>query len=269
MNINFNPQFKNKEKTPIIISVTWKPNNRVQKSIRKSVETKYWDNKKQILKSSHPLALNYNSFLNDLRTEITKRVFDQVKVEEDLTEFVLSNIIDSILTNGIKQKSRKLSVVEVYDIFIRDYRIDGLKPRTKTLQAYITCRNKISDFERILNTKFYFNDINEDFYNKFIEYQFNLGNNKNTVGTNIRKLKTFIKWASEKKYHNNHEYKKFKVYRGEARFKISLNEQEIMRLKKLESKNQNIEFARLFMLVNIALGLRAFDLLDIISNREI
>ncbi len=269
MNINFNAQHKKKKKTPIIISITWKPNNRIQKSIGISVETKYWKGNKQILDSKHPNAVNFNSYLAKLREQINKRVFSEVKSEEDLTKYMLADIIEDILSDGIRKEARKLNVIEVFDIFLEKYRIDGLKPKEKTKQGYKTCRNKIELLQEELRTEFQFKDLNEDFYHKFIDFQFELGNKRPTIGANITKLKAFLEWTLERKYHNNTKFRSYKVYRDEGQFKIALTSEEIERLKSYEPLNENIEFVRLFMLVNIALGLRASDLIDIIKNRDL
>ncbi|MER3329679.1 MAG: Arm DNA-binding domain-containing protein, partial [Candidatus Kapaibacterium sp.] len=71
LRVNYNIQFKNRKVSPIIISITWK-GNRIQKSIGQSIETEYWDFKKNKTKSTFKDAVNFNAYLQNIESALQK-----------------------------------------------------------------------------------------------------------------------------------------------------------------------------------------------------
>ena len=268
LRVNYNIQFKNRTVSPILISITWKK-NRIQKSIGQSVETSYWDYKKGRVKSSHPDAVNFNSFLYKI-DKGTQDYYNELNTySREPSKSKLKERLENILNNGVSEEKKNSGVIDIFDKFIEEYRVNGMKPRVMTLNVYRTCRNKLFRFQESKGVVLQFDDITSDFYDEFVEYQFGLDNNNNTVGTNIRKLKTFMKWARLKKYHNSSDYESFKVLKSEAVYSIVLTKNELDRIINIKTDNPSVEFAKLFMVVNCWIGLRASDLLNLIKNYEI
>lgn len=268
LRVNYNIQFKNRAVSPILISITWN-SNRIQKSIGHSIDTSYWDYKKNRVKASHPDSVNFNSYLHSIEKRIQDYYNDLHTYSKEASKSKLKSKLEEILNNGVSEEKKKSGVINIFDVFMEEYRIDGMKPRVMTLNVYRTCRNKLFRFQESKGVIFQFDDITSDFYDEFVEYLFSLDNNNNTVGTNIRKLKTFMKWAKNKKYHNNNDYESFKVLKAEAVFNIVLTKAELDRIIQIETENPSIEFAKLFMVVNCWIGLRSSDLLNLIKNYEI
>lgn len=268
LRVKYNLITKNKSVSPVQMSINWN-GNRIQKNIGYSVETKYWDFNKNRLKPNHQNAVSFNSYLHDLETTITEIYNEKLSFHKDVSKNVIKKELINLLNKGINTEHRNLSVIDVLNEFINTYRPNGKKPAQKTIDSYINTRNKLERYMKDRRVKLEFDDLDNDFYEDFVQFLYEKNNNDNTIGTNIRKIKTFMGWSLEKKYHTNEDFKKFKAMRSEALFSIALTEDEVHRLHRLKLNNQDMEFSRLFMLVNCQVGMRYSDLMDVIKERTI
>lgn len=268
MRVKYNLITKNKAVSPVQMSINWN-GNRIQKNIGYSVETKYWDFNKHRLKSSHSNSLSFNSYLHDIEIAIIEIYNDKLSFHKDVSKNVINKELVNLLNKGINTEHKNLSLIEVLNEFINTYKPNGKRPAQKTIDSYINTRNKLIRYMKDRKVNLSFDDLDIDFYEDFIQFLYGKKNNDNTIGTNIRKIKTFMNWSLEKKYHNNEDFRKFKAPRSEALFSIALTEDEIHRLNSLELDNQDMEFARLFMLVNCHVGMRYSDLMEVIKEQTI
>ena len=268
MKISFNLNSPKKEVSAIQISMSWK-GKRYQKNIGYSVETKYWDKDKHEVKTNHNNAVAFNAYLHDLKTRVLEIYHDKLNYYKDTSVNVMKKEVIDLLSNGISKERKNLDLIDVFNEFINKYKPKGRKPAQKTIDSYINTRNKLIRYMKERRIKLEFDDFDNDFYEDFVDYLYGLNNNDNTIGTNITKLKTFMNWSLEKKYHTNEEFRKFKTLKAEALFKIALTEVEVQRLQHLNPNNKDLEFAQFFMLVNCHVGLRFSDLLDVVKNHTI
>ena len=80
-----------------------------------------------------------------------------------------------------------------------------------TLKTYSNTLRHLTNFSNFQKRKFSFEDIDLEFYNSFVSYLTNeLGFAQNTVGSQIKNLKTFLNEATERGLNKNVEYKKRK-----------------------------------------------------------
>lgn len=268
LRVKYNLITKNKSISPVQMSINWN-GNRIQKNIGYSVETKYWDFNKHRVKPNHKNAVSFNSYLHTLESAIIEVYNEKLNFHKDVSKNVIKKELINLLSKGINTEYKHLSVIEVMNEFIDTYRPNGKKPAQKTIDSYINTRNKLERYMRDRKVKLDFDDLDNDFYEDFVQFLYEKNNNDNTIGTNIRKIKTFMSWSLEKKYHTSEDFRKFKAMRSEALFSIALTEDEIRKLHKLKLNHQDLEFARLFMLVNCHVGMRYSDLMDVIRERTI
>ncbi len=144
--------------------------------------------------------------------------------------------------------------------------------RLLTKGTLITLRssmNVVKGFVRHKNLKkIYFDDINRNFYNDFINYLTNEKKyTKNYIGTIIQKIKTVMGYAYEEGKHNNLEYKK--NYFSKVTEVINhpyLNEEELLKIEKLVLDDEELDTARDIFLIGCNTGLRIGDLLSFIKK---
>lgn len=268
LRVKYNLITKNKSISPVQMSINWN-GNRIQKNIGYSIETKYWDFNKQRVKPHHQNAVSFNSYLHELEVNIIAIYNDKLTYHKDISKNVIKKELTKLLNNGVEKEHKNLSVIEVFDEFINKYRLDGKRPSNKTIINYTTAKNKIIKYMKDRKVKLDFDDLDYDFYEDFILYCQENNNNDNTIGTNIVKVITFLRWSFDNKYHSNEDFRKFKAPKSEALFSIALTEEEIHKIHSLELNNQDLEFARLFMLVNCHVGMRYSDLMDVIKHHSI
>lgn len=269
MRVKYNLIYKNKSLSPVQISITWN-GNRIQKNIGYSIETKYWDFKKHRLKASHSNAVKFNSHLSFLENSIIMIYNDKVEFNKDVSKNTLKKELELLINNGVREENKNKDIISVFDIFLNDYRPNGKKPANKTIEGYVNAKNKLIRYMKHHKSQLHFDDIDKDFYNNFVEYLREEKNNSdNTIGTNIKSLRTFMRWSFDNKYHNNTDYTHFKILKNEALFSLALTEDEVKRINSLKIENQELEYTRLFILVACHTGLRSSDLMEVIREQEI
>ena len=267
LRVNYNIQFKNRKVSPIIISITWK-GNRIQKSISQSIETEYWDFKKNKAKSTFKDAVNFNAYLQSIETALQNYYSESSSYGNVINKGKIKSKLIEILNNGIVEENKNNRVVQTFERFLKEYRVNGSKLRASTLVNYQSCRNKLKLFEKRKKIILQFEDITSQFYNEFIDFLYESSSN-NTVGSIIKNLKTYMKWTQKMKFHNNVDYKEFKPPSAEPSFGIVLTKDEYDRILALETDKPAIEFAKLFMIVNCRIGLRSIDLIEVIKEFEL
>lgn len=269
MRVKYNLITKNKDVSPVQMSVTW-DGNRIQKNIGHSVKTEFWDGDRYRVKPNHPNALIFNSYLHELESSVISKYNEKLDFNKSVSKNVMKTEIAYIINNGVSEDLKNQNLIDVFNLFIEKYRPNGKKPAKKTIDSYINTRNKLIRYMRHTKQSLNFDDIDVDFIHSFIDYlRQEKENSNNTIGTNITKIKTFMKWSHQKKYHNNNEYQKFKTLKNEALFSIALTEDEVRRLYDLKVEDKEMEFSRMFMIVNCHIGLRYSDLMDVIKNHTV
>jgi site-specific recombinase XerD len=266
--IRYNLQKKNEPSSIIMISINWGTPERIQKSTGLTIPTKNWDSDRYRVKN-HNHSLQLNLVLSKIEEELSKYYYELISMGEVVTKKKLNDRYLELRNHGVQNDKRGLTLLEVFKKFKEEYKIDGSRPAPKTLEKYQTTIGKIIKYEKEKNTKLSFHDINSDFYESFLEFLMGIGNNNNTINTELRVLKKFMKWSREKKYHNNKDYKSFKMLKGITKNKSVLSVEELKGFENYVPITADEEFTRLFVLTNCAMGFRAGDLLNMIKEYDI
>jgi integrase len=149
-----------------------------------------------------------------------------------------------------------------------------LTSETKKKYTYGTCRvltGFMQSFEKFCNEKgkqYDFNDIDQDFYNDFIQFFYDRKCSGNYAGRRIANLKTIMRAAREEGLHTNiqTETRAFKTIKSEVD-NIYLTADEIETLYKMDlSDNKPYEIARDVFLVGVYTAQRYSDYSRINKN---
>jgi integrase len=144
-----------------------------------------------------------------------------------------------------------------------------------TKGTLITLRSSMNVIKGFLHhknlKKLYFDDINRNFYNDFIDYLTNEKKyTKNYIGTVIQKLKTVMGYAYEEGKHSNLEFRKnyFSKVTEVVSFPF-LNNDELKKIESLDLVNEELDTVRDIFLIGCNTGLRIGDLLQLLKKPEI
>jgi len=200
--IRYNLQKKSEPSSIIMISINWGTSERIQKSTGLTIPTENWNSNRYRVKN-HTHSLQLNLVLSKIEEELSKYYYELISMGEVVTKKKLNDRYLELRNHGVQNDKRGLTLLEVFKKFKEEYKIDGSRPAPKTLEKYQTTIGKIIKYEKEKKTTLSFHDINADFYESFLEFLMGIGNNNNTINTELRVLKKFMKWSREKKYHNN------------------------------------------------------------------
>ena len=194
---------------------------------------------------------------NMLNTEIDKVVHPE-NYEAKVEIKTLFQFISKFISDAPQRKDKKTGRLFTYGI----------------IQQYRTTEKRLKEFAVSIRKKdFDFADIDQDFYDKFVEYLqseisviekdtkkvLKESFTQNSVGKHIRVLKTFLNDAKTHGY-TNADFKSFHVFNEEVDT-IYLNEDELLQLKEVDlSKIPHLDRVRDWFLLLAWTGSRFSDL---------
>jgi integrase len=191
----------------------------------------------------------------------------------ELNGFVVSNVLNFSPTKGwLKDtvelfyqagKYRKMTLLQFIDKYIAELpnkKINGKLMKISSIKDQSRVQRKITDFAKHLNRKdFDFEEIDNDFVNKYIDYlTVNCGHTKNNVGNCVKHLRTVLNAAFDAKLMPN----KLKIRKlSEDIENIYLSEAELDSIQFLNlSQHRVLERNRDFFLLLAWTGCRVSDL---------
>ena len=153
-----------------------------------------------------------------------------------------------------------------FNIFIEEHK-ERKAVTEATIKTYTTTLNKLKEFQKEKNFNIYYDNIDEKFYYKFLNY---LRDDKNlfdnTIDKHIKNIKLFMSYALKLKYHNNNEYLTFKRTRAKADFTF-LEFDEIRKLYyDYKPSPKNYEYIRDAFILGCSTGLRFQDLIKLTKS---
>lgn len=273
--VNFNLRVTDSPK-PQLIYLVFRNNNDVLKySTGFKVCPSDWNITKGRIKNvGHVLNREkINNRLNDFQTEVLEKVGELKASGEAITKDSIKLFLDEL--TGKKQVTPK-TLFGFIENFIKNAPIrinptTGKNVSLNTIKAYKTSLRKLRDFSKYRNAEFDFRDIDLDFYNEYTDYlSQTINQSTNTIGKEIKTLKTFLNAANELGLTQQQAYKRksFKVVSEDSEA-VYLNESELSQLYSLDlTDNKRLEQVRDLFLVGCWTGCRFSDLTTI-SNDNI
>jgi len=270
INIKFNLQEKKKDKSLVLLSVTWE-GNRIQRSAGISVETKYFDISKGRIKRNHANSMEVNDYFDDIESEIRTFYLTMKANQEVVSRHILKQKIDDVLNpkENVSEQKKEIDFFKEYDNFI-EARHKGQVISYKTIQRYRVVQKHLRNFATLNRIKVNFDSFDEDFANDFILYLIKEAKLVNqTVESIIKNLKAFLNYAVDREITNNHNFKKsFKIASQNFRLKshsdkIVLNMDDINKLIQYSTDDEELERTRDLFLVQIYTALRFSDLMSL------
>ena len=222
----------------------------------KKIQSKKWNKKKQCVRQNYTEETYINTFLNGL----TKKV---EKIESSLIEnkqFTKENLQDLIREHLRPElEPEKITFYKALDEF---FEVKRSKLSHSYLKSVTTLKNHLQAYEKKKRKVISFESLTMAFYELFTSYLLNDCNQStNTVGTNISRLKYFLRWATKMGYNSNLSFqdKDFKAQKIDTQI-IYLAEDELFNLYELDlTGNKKLQNVRDVFCFGCFTGLRFSD----------
>jgi hypothetical protein len=238
-----------------------------------SIKPIYWNKEAKLAKQSEKFKEypEFNQRLRDWKTDVAN-IFRKW-VNDHQGAIPSANTLKEMLDKEIRKIESKHDKLTTFFGFFNDLIIQTEnrirlqpstgKPYTKaTIQVYKNTLKRLKVYEEFTKRKIDFNSITVEFYTEFTGYlSNNLNLASNTIGKDIKTIKSILNEATERGINNNTQYKsrKFSVTREDTDA-IYLTAEELESLEKLDlSKNSRLENVRDLFLIGCYTGLRFSD----------
>ncbi|WP_276360226.1 site-specific integrase [Daejeonella sp. H1SJ63] len=232
---------------------------RLKYSTGEKILPKYWNFDDQKAKESRnfPEHAEFNSRLKNFETAIHNSYRRLLNNKVPITIELLKHELEVELQ--IKLQKNRMTLFE----FIERYIEEGKSFKAKaSLKIYTTTFNHLKNYGKKRQKRLDFDTIDLNFYNDYVAYltrEVNLATN--TIGKNIKTLKTMLNDATDRGLNDNLEFKKkkFKSFKEESD-KIYLTTDEIQKIAELDlSKYPYLDRTRDLFLIGCYTGLRFSD----------
>lgn len=231
-----------------------------------------WNSHKQRVKSvtAENQSNLINQWLNQLYIDLEKKLTELEFNNPNFTKEQVKVIFRVALGKAnkqdialIKEKVTSPSLKDTYTWYV-EYFGKNPTPTTKkplsttTIKSFNSTKKKL--FEYFKKTKVHqYEDIDMDFYEKFVEWLRSQNYSNNYIANHIKNLKTVLNYALTRGYHNNLTFKKREFAKPtEKVISIFLNEQELEKIFSL-SLTGSLAHSRDLFLVGCYTGLRVSD----------
>lgn len=242
------------ENVPIIYSFSF-DGYRIKSYSGERIDLRLWDDEKRVKGGKNRMKINQR--LEAFQSKIEK-IYRDGKV---LDEIVTPNYIRAKLTTV---KHEQKSINAYFEEFIKVKKAT-LVPNS--LKAYTTTSNHLKEYFNKKRVKISFNEIDEKFYNSFVNYMIeDVGLTNNTVNKLTKNLKSFIKWALEQGYHQNENFRKFSYKENESEIFV-LDWDELMHLYNLEIEKEYLRQVRDVFCFGCFTSLRYSDIYNLKKNQ--
>lgn len=259
---------------PIILQCSHK-NQRFKYFTGEKIDPKYWSKTKaSYIKPSYDDDSTLDTYLKGLVKKIEKIVREAKSDDKTITvEYIKAKFLEN------SNQDTEKTFFPIFDKFLAASESSKTHGTIKNYKNSLKC---FKDFGINKNFSFDFELINNSFYEDFVEYLIKTKEfSNNTIGKNVKVLKTFLNWTIENKYNHNLEFKKFKVTRENIEI-IYLTDIELKNLLsltvtdeiisearkefKLEISKETMERARDLFCFGCFTGLRFSDIASLAKN---
>ena len=229
---------------------------RIRKNTGYSTKENYWNGSrvKPGIKKENNNYQNINEELQKIEARVS-----------DIFLFLRANKLEFSKELFLEKFDSKEEVVisTEYDFFkcFDEYIEKGKFVKTpNTIKGQITVKNYLKFFEQEKGFLILFDNINDLFFETLRDYSYELKKVKQNYFCKIIKvLKSFLNWATEKKYNENRDFEKFKASDHDIDI-VYLTFEELMKLYKKDLESDKLSQVRDFYCMGCFTGLRYSDL---------
>ncbi len=232
---------------------------RFKYSTGEKILPKYWncDDQKAKETKQFPEHAEFNSRLKAFETAVNNSYRRLLNNKITITTELLKSELEIELE--IKQQKSRITLFE----FIEKYIEEGKTFKAKgSLQIYSSTFKHLQNYSKLKQRRVDFDTIDLNFYNDYVTYLMkDVDLATNTIGKNIKTVKTMLNEATERGFNTNLEYqkKKFKSFKEESD-KIYLTQEEIHQIANLDLSNSPyLDRTRDLFLIGCFTGLRFSD----------
>ncbi len=260
---------KAKKDTSLMIDVNFN-GIRCRASSGLKIHPKQWNKKTQRVSIKHPSSVVMNAYLSNLSDKI-----NDFWIEKFLSGRLpaKSEILDRVeefrnpAKEGKTKDGKSSYITDYFDLFLKS-REDTNKFKTGTAKRIKVSLNHVRKYEKTLESKIKFSDINKVLADSLLNYLFNEANQVNrTAETVIRNLQTFFNWVKDnEEIEVNHlifnkALKEYGVKRNTSKDTFALSIQELLQIQNADLKeSKKHDKVRDLFLILCFTGLRYSDL---------
>jgi integrase len=247
------------EKPVIILLVMTFPGRKlVRVNTMEKVKPIYWDFNTKSVKPTMHGSLELNDRLQYFKAEATRRYREALTKDPKLSLDQIREILENVVSLNTPDFSRK-AFLDYFEQFVTE-RVTLMNPlTTKKYNSLLKVLNKWMEHVQLDRSNFFLEDIDGDFEHSFKEY---LIKERDLVNHTISKyfecIKTFMRWASEKGYHDSRIFENFKIKRP-AKDVVWLNAEEIKLIQEYKPESDYMRRIQLSFLFMIYCGQRFSD----------
>ncbi|MFP4096090.1 MAG: tyrosine-type recombinase/integrase, partial [Cyclobacteriaceae bacterium] len=222
------------------------------------IPPQHWNKEKQKAKQSKsfPAHTEFNRVLKERMTDAETLLLEMKgRKGKKFRLFELKEELEMMYSGYDRQKG----FFAVYDEFLDHAAVNKGQ---STFRTYKTLRNHLTQFSKDTRTKVDFERINVAFLDKLNAYYHNklkfLDSSRHKY---LTILVTFMNWATDRKYNENLEFKRFKKPRVVEKDIVHLTKDELFYLYQLDlSQNSRLERVRDIFCLGCFTGLRFSDI---------
>jgi len=248
------------ENVPVLLYFSF-DGQRLQLNTGEKIDFDKWDNENQRVGESAPGSMQINACLELLADEVIQ-TYREAKAAgiQPGPEYLRKNL---------KARPRQTSH-SFFEILMRFINSNSEKWSIHTFRKIKTNYNHLREFEAKTGYRLDFNRINQDFFEKYINFFLDKGHSNATVYKNLMVLKWFLNWATRKGYNKQNFYREYQFpwehdYKSDP-VNYYLEWDEIMKLYNTIVPDENSDHARNIFCFLCFTGLKYSDLRSISTN---
>jgi integrase len=239
--------------------------DKIELATNKSIEPQYWDTLKGRPKKKYPSYGELDEELDGIERKI-KLIIKEANQNniEPTAEYVKAKF----LREDVVQKKERLEY-DFLEIFQEYQQYLESNKAINTVKNFNSLHNNLVAYQKKKRVKIVFSMIDHRFYDSFVNFlikQYDYA--ENTLDDRIKMLKTYLFWATERKYNKNEEFKTFKRRYQKVDI-IYLTDRELNLLEGYEfsgEEKKNYELVRDTFCLCCYTGLRYSDLASLKSE---
>ena len=244
---------------PVYMLLTFN-GQRIRKSLKNfKLKKQEWNSKKGRVRPGKD-GFRIHESLNSRLESIEETVH---KINKTILKFNISLSEEYILSRIENPESIEISgrsFFRVTEEYLKS--IQGVKAE-RTIKGSKTSFNFLQDYQKSRKVKVTFESINIQFFESLRTYAFEEKEISNNYFLKIISvLKTFLRWAAERGYHANYQFKKFRIKEVENAI-IYLTMEELMSLYHFEFESKKLRHVRDIYCFCAFTGLRFSDVITL------